>query len=160
MAHDSDFLLLSRMMELSKDAHGVQLDARALAVGTVHDVSIDGTVLVSLGGDRARSLQCILLHPIGSSAKTPPIQSSVFIWVDSPGDRGVILGCLEPAEVEPSEPSITDELLIEARESLTLRVGDSSITIRADGKILIKGKDLVSHAKNVNRIKGGAVAIN
>ena len=29
-----------------------------------------------------------------------------------------------------------------------------------DGKILIKGKDLVSHAQRTNRIKGGSVAIN
>ena len=40
------------------------------------------------------------------------------------------------------------------------RVGDGSIEIRADGKILIKGTDLVSHAKRMNRIKGGAVSIN
>jgi len=53
-----------------------------------------------------------------------------------------------------------DTLLLEAKESLTLRVGDGSITIRADGKILIKGKELVSHAEKMNRIKGGAVAIN
>lgn len=55
---------------------------------------------------------------------------------------------------------VPETLVLEATESLTLRVGDGSITIRADGKILIKGKDLVSHAKNMNRIKGGAVAIN
>jgi len=41
-----------------------------------------------------------------------------------------------------------------------LRVGDGSITIREDGKVLIKGKDLVSHAQRMNRIKGGAVSIN
>ena len=52
------------------------------------------------------------------------------------------------------------EVVIQARESLTLRVGDGSITIRADGKILIKGKDLVSHAQRANRIRGGSVAIN
>lgn len=51
-------------------------------------------------------------------------------------------------------------LLLEATEELTLRVGDGSITIRKDGKILIKGTDLVSSAKRMNRVKGGAVAIN
>jgi len=53
-----------------------------------------------------------------------------------------------------------DELVIEAKHSLTLRVGAGSVTIREDGKILIKGKDLVSHAQRLNRIKGGAVQIN
>ena len=74
----------------------------------------------------------------------------------------VIIGRLESAAADErlngDEPP--DTLVLQAKESLTLRVGDGSITIRADGKILIKGTDLVSHAKNVNRIKGGAVAIN
>jgi len=55
---------------------------------------------------------------------------------------------------------IPDTLVLEAKRSLTLRVGEGSITIREDGKILIKGKDLVSHAQRMNRIKGGAVSIN
>ncbi len=55
---------------------------------------------------------------------------------------------------------IPDTLVLEAKHSLTLRVGDGSITIREDGKILIKGKDLISHAQRLNRIKGGAVQIN
>ena len=55
---------------------------------------------------------------------------------------------------------VADSLVLEAKESLTIRVGDGSITLRQDGKVLIKGKDLVSHAQRVNRIKGGSVAIN
>jgi hypothetical protein len=51
-------------------------------------------------------------------------------------------------------------LVLEATREMTLRVGDGSITIRKDGKILIKGTDLVSHAKRMNRVKGGAVSIN
>jgi hypothetical protein len=62
-----------------------------------------------------------------------------------------------PSEVDDEIP---DTLVLEAKSSLTLRVGDGSITIRADGKILIKGKDLVSYATRVNRIKGGSVSIN
>ena len=51
-------------------------------------------------------------------------------------------------------------MVLEAKRRLTLKCGDGSITIREDGKILIKGKDLVSHATRMNRIKGGAVQIN
>jgi hypothetical protein len=81
--------------------------------------------------------------------------------------RGVVVGRLatpaiiaEHQQKETAAHEVPESLLLEARESLTLRVGDGSITIRADGKILIKGKDLVSHATNMNRVKGGAVAIN
>jgi hypothetical protein len=53
-----------------------------------------------------------------------------------------------------------ESLVLEAAEELTLRVGQGSITLGKDGKILIKGKDLVSHAQRMNRIKGGSVSIN
>ena len=80
------------------------------------------------------------------------------------GGNGVIVGLLdEPIETTDSSivaTDVPDTLLLEATEELTLRVGDGSITIRKDGKILIKGTDLVSSAKRMNRVKGGAVAIN
>ena len=64
------------------------------------------------------------------------------------------------ARVEPG--TILDHLRhqAEAKHQLTLRVGEGTISIREDGKILIKGTDLVSHAQRMNRIKGGAVSIN
>jgi hypothetical protein len=85
----------------------------------------------------------------------------VFVWL--PNDtttNGIVLGRIGASRAAegPEEPPA--ELVLEARSSLTLRVGDGSIEIRADGKVLIKGSDLVSHATRVNRIKGGAVAIN
>lgn len=78
------------------------------------------------------------------------------------GTGGIVMGRIGPARcpVTGVPESIPDELVIEARTSLTLRVGDGSITIREDGRILIKGKDLVSHAKGMNRIRGGSVSVN
>ena len=89
----------------------------------------------------------------------------VLVWRPAEdAQRAVIFGRITApaAPVPPTDGAaeIPDTLVLEARESLTLRVGNGSITIRADGKILIKGKDLVSHAQRMNRIRGGAVAIN
>jgi hypothetical protein len=97
----------------------------------------------------------------------------VLCWTENEDrERGVILGRIgapvasAPAQVTAAENTtaaiveLPDELVLEAKHSLTLRVGAGSITIREDGKILIKGKDLVSHAQRLNRIKGGAVQIN
>jgi hypothetical protein len=82
----------------------------------------------------------------------------VLCWQPDPRvARGVILGRIGVSHASDDAPEV---LVLRANESLTLRVGDGSITIRKDGKVLIKGKDLVSHAERMNRIKGGAVAIN
>jgi hypothetical protein len=79
----------------------------------------------------------------------------VLFWHPGSAATGVILG-----RIGSRSETTTDSLIIEARENLTLRCGEGSITIRKDGRILIKGKDLVSHAHRANRIRGGSVAIN
>lgn len=85
----------------------------------------------------------------------------VLVWRPAGGERGVLLGRIGPSATDRAETlAPPDQLELEAKHSLTLRVGEGSITIREDGKILIKGKDLVSHAQRMNRIKGGAVSIN
>jgi hypothetical protein len=104
-------------------------------------------------------LICDVLDP-GVSALDLVQGDAVLIWpAEHPGQRAVILGRVSRMRVAPREAT-PDELVIEAKQSLTLRVGDGSITIREDGRILIKGRELVSHAKGMNRIRGGSVAIN
>lgn len=51
-------------------------------------------------------------------------------------------------------------LTIEAEQEIVLKCGLGSITIRNDGKIVIKGTDLLARSKGVNRIKGATVRIN
>jgi hypothetical protein len=51
-------------------------------------------------------------------------------------------------------------LTLEAEEEVVLRCGDGSITITSAGKVLIKGKYLVSRSSGTNSIKGSSVRIN
>ena len=100
---------------------------------------------------------CEVLHT-GAQLRLAP-GDIVLVWFSGEcNDPGLVLGRIGPTTA-PMPPN-PDELLLEAGKSLTLRVGEGSITIREDGKILIKGKELVSHAQRMNRIKGGAVSIN
>jgi hypothetical protein len=126
---------------------------------TVAAIGSDGVRVTDAQG---ATLTCDLMD----SASGPPLVlvpgDEVLVWQGDGDPRGVILGRIgaraQPAAPEPADPP--DELVIEARQSLTLRVGGGSITLREDGRILIKGKDLVSHARGMNRIRGGSVAIN
>ena len=129
-------------------------------VSAVHD---DGSIEVDCAGV---NLLCDVLWTAAGAVPAEPNDAVLVMVPGTDAARGLIIGRIGPAQV-PSvtqEAAATDalpaELVLEARESLTLRVGEGSITIRADGKILIKGKDLVSHAQRVNRIRGGSVAIN
>lgn len=50
--------------------------------------------------------------------------------------------------------------VIQARDELVLQCGNASITLRRNGKVIIKGTYVETHAEGVNRIKGGSVQVN
>jgi hypothetical protein len=125
--------------------------------GDVIGFADNGAPLVCTVGDGA-ILECELLR---TGEKTPPVRRGdlVMLWRSPESDvPSVILGRVGPSR--PDLDAIPDVIVLEAKQSLTIACGSGSITIRADGKILVKGKDLVSHATRLNRIKGGAVQIN
>lgn len=113
------------------------------------------TVVAADGSDEVVTCDVLL------SGAAPPLHAvgdEVLVWRGGADARGVVLGRI--AAPRAADAAMPAELVIEAGERLTLRCGDGSITMRADGKVLIKGRDLVSHAQRANRIKGGSVAIN
>jgi Domain of unknown function (DUF6484) len=67
-----------------------------------------------------------------------------------------------PESVAPLETIRVDgkRVVIEGQEEIVLTCGESSITLTKAGKILIRGKYLVSRSSGVNRILGGSVQVN
>ena len=113
----------------------------------------DGVFRVYVAGE---TVLCDLLQ---TSAAPLVIEQGNPVLVLLPGEneeRGVILGRIAP----PISPGVPEEIVVKARKNFTIQCGEGSITLRGDGKVLIKGKDLVLRAQRMNRIKGGAVAIN
>jgi hypothetical protein len=53
-----------------------------------------------------------------------------------------------------------ERVVVEGAHEVQLKCGGASITLRADGKVIVRGEYVETHAKGVNRIKGGAVKIN
>jgi hypothetical protein len=49
---------------------------------------------------------------------------------------------------------------IEGREEVVLRCGKASITLRRDGKVVVRGVNVVTQADAVQKIRGGKVEIN
>jgi len=95
----------------------------------------------------------------------------VLAMPPSDGVRGLVLGRIGRASAADEAPSVdvppgvvgsTRErrVVIEADEEILLRVGESSIRITRDGKVVIRGQHVLTRAKGTNRIKGGSVAIN
>ena len=51
-------------------------------------------------------------------------------------------------------------VVLEGKEEVVLRCGEASITLRRDGKVMVRGTYIETQAKGLNRIKGGSVKIN
>jgi hypothetical protein len=82
----------------------------------------------------------------------------------SPIITGIIRGSSDrtlsalPGRVEVDADG--ERLVVSANQGLVLRCGKASITLSADGRIVVRGTHVVSHSSGVNRIKGGSVQVN
>lgn len=115
-------------------ARAAAAGARAVVLGRIEDPA--GWVLVGLVRER-----------IAPDAPDSQVDQDAEV-VEMPGGRP------ELAEIDGKTVRFT------ARDEIVLQCGPGSITLRKDGKIVIKGTHLVSRATGSNRIKGGSVNIN
>jgi hypothetical protein len=84
------------------------------------------------------------------------------------GDPGkaVIIGCVEQLsgiELGVSKEPVTidaETIVLTSDKEIVLRCGDASITLRKDGRVVVRGAYVETRASGVNRIKGGTVQIN
>ena len=83
--------------------------------------------------------------------------------------RPLIIGPIQKPETavafrqdqQPVSLDLDDEhLVLNAKQSITLKCGKASITLTKSGKVLIRGAYLLNRSSGVNRIKGGSVQIN
>ena len=66
-----------------------------------------------------------------------------------------------PAEVKPLTAVVDGkQVVIEAADEIVLRCGEASITLRRNGRVIIRGAYVETRSRGVNRIKGGSVQIN
>lgn len=121
--------------------------------GVVLEVTEEGLIQVDIGRGGAR--HCEVLQ----SAASEPYQPGDRVLAALPRDAaglGVVLGRIGPY----APPHPTSELRLVATQALSLRCGEASIDLRADGKVMIRGDDVLVRAKGTQRIRAGTVAIN
>ena len=104
--------------------------------------------------DASSVLRCEVLNPGG--AEVLAVGDSVLVTLLAGESGGVILGRIGSYVPPSALPRVT----IDASESLSLRCGEASIDLRADGKVTIRGEDVLVRAKGTQRIRAGTVSIN
>lgn len=126
--------------------------------GILAGISEAGQIEVELAEGLPR-IVCDYLHTSAQPPELAPGDVLLLLPPVAPGQPGLVLGRVGKYQ-PPSQAAPPQEVVVQAAENLTLQCGASRIELRRDGKLLIKGTDVVSRAERTQRIKGGTVAIN
>ena len=118
----------------------------------------------------ARSVVAIDEATLSQAVETR--RGAVLMFERGRADLPIIVGLLQPAvaeaearaQVQP-EPTVKVDadgkrLELSAHDEIVLRCGPASITLRRNGRVLIRGVVVETRASARNRIKGGTVQIN
>ena len=140
-----------RVLQMEKTAES----SLAAAVGRVVRVEADGNVFVDFPGSALGPIRARLATREPLEAGTA--QRVLLVFEDGSPDLPIVMGTLRDS-LRQLKPQRVQEL--DAAEEITITCGKSSITLRRDGRIVIKGTELVSRASRTNKIRGAAVEIN
>lgn len=154
-------------------------------IGTFNGLNGQGEVLVDYAANPSKELLTaistipLLLEQKGRQvamlfAEGDPVKPVIIGLIHSP-----LHEIIENFEVTPTASNRIEEqdkmagdsnsnsvyldgkrVVIEGKEEVVFKCGESSITLTKAGKILIRGKYLLTRSSGVNRIMGGSVQIN
>jgi hypothetical protein len=99
-------------------------------------------VLLFDGGDPRRPIVAGLLQPVSA---TPTLDAAL---------EATLTGTPGAAEVDGRRQ------VIEGQDEVVLRCGQASITLKRNGRVVIRGLYVETHAAGTNRVKGATVKIN
>ena len=144
-------------------------DGMNILIGQLIAVDPDGRPLVDIPGCIG---PCVarLLQDVLNLAEINEIELPTMVLLAVPAvddDSPVILGLINDTLSQPSQKHEIDlpcgdkqhvsidgeQVMLEAKEEMVLSCGKSSITLKKNGKVIIKGVDLINRAARTNKNK-------
>ena len=87
----------------------------------------------------------------------------VLVFEEGDPARPIVVGWLDDVSNRAPHRTLRVDghtVVVAAEKRLELVCGESSITLTEDGKILVKGVNVLNQATELNKIRGAAVRIN
>jgi hypothetical protein len=178
--HGADEMATALIDEVTAGARSGRVGGpERTTTGVVEDISPDGVAIVVLSGEvQSRPASSVLRFPSAAAASEALLGRQVLVVVTE-NARPVIVGVVEErlweargaevgseveATVATSEPMTVQldkrRLQLEAADEIRLTCGKSSLVLRRDGTVVIRGVNIVSRALQTNKIRGGSVSVN
>lgn len=151
---------------------GFNLARKGKVIEVVED---DGFILVQDYQDSQVVYPCYFLRTTSGSLPEISIDDLVIYRVPEVNEEhGVVLGLIEKYATYSSKvakklkkreikemTTLEDKVLhIKAHDGLVIECGKSTIILTKEGKVQVKGNDILSRARGMNKIKGAGVNIN
>jgi hypothetical protein len=149
-----------------------------ITTGVVEDISPDGIARVLLAGaTQSCDTTSVVQFPSAAAASEALLGRTVLVAVNR-HTQPVILGVVATRLWAPPDADRSRELHarlspeglavrvdhrtldLEAADEIRLTCGKSSLVLRRDGTVIVRGVTIVSRASQSNKIKGGTVSIN
>lgn len=154
-------------------------DAASAQIATIVSLTLDGALEVDLGaGDPAVPAR-LAVRATRDRIEAAIAQRQQAVVVFDNGDRSkpIIVGFLEPLAPQVSPEPRRDtprpdgtpfveadvdgrRVRVTAQDEIVLQCGSASVTLRRNGRVVIRGTYVETHSEGTNRIKGGQVQIN
>jgi hypothetical protein len=102
-------------------------------------------------------------HSTVALSKEDVGKEAVLVFEDCDPCRPILVGLLQNVSRSEKKADITvdgERVTLSAEREMVLRCGDASITLTRAGKVLIRGKYVVSRSSGVNMVKGAIVHVN
>lgn len=144
-------------------------------LGKIVDITANGTALVDFQENIGEPIAARSTLSASERASISELPAAVMLmFEDSDPAMPVITAVVNEggfsvasdaahfgSEKIPTDVSVDGKkITFDAKDEINLRCGKSSILLRRDGKVVIKGSNLVSRSTGGNKIKGSSVNIN
>lgn len=131
---------------------------QGLIVGVISGWSEEGLPLVEFEGNPDKVPQpARSLVALGGIALNSPV---ALLFEQNNPRAPLVIGLIQAPSPQTTARLDDEEVVLEAKERIELRCGKARIVLTKDGKVLIKGKDVMSRSEGPNRIKGASIQIN
>lgn len=151
----------SNVVQLSASRARQATQGSRVAMGWLASIEQDGTLHVRLKGGSQAACAARTTVPLESSHIGREVTLLLEDGEAMPVITGLVLARSEQRTSGPRTVKLDGErVVLTADREIVLRCGEASITLTQDGKIVVKGANLVQTATGLNRIKGASVQIN
>jgi hypothetical protein len=145
-------------------------DPAAAYLGHISELRADGSLTVMYPGITTAIPARLAAAATRERIETAVLlqQSVVLLFEQGDPQHPLIIGFLSSVIDEPSQqtaPTIEADVdgkrvRVTGQDEIVLECGQASITLRRNGRVVIRGTHVETHSEGTNRIKGGQVRIN